>query len=108
MANSRDGGKGKPKQRSKRGPGRSSGDRPISPEDRLKIERLWFRGGNISEIARRAGLNYTTTNQHLQILEEHKLVRHKSFGRIRIFRFDEENSRARMVKKLIEFWEQTK
>lgn len=62
---------------------------------------------NISEIARRAGLNYTTTNQHLLVLENHGLVRHKKFGRIRIFRFDEENPRARMIKKLVEFWEQT-
>jgi DNA-binding transcriptional ArsR family regulator len=62
---------------------------------------------NISEIARRAGLNYTTTNQHLSVLENHGLVRHKKFGRIRIFRFDEENPRARMIKKLVEFWEQT-
>ncbi len=82
----------------------------FSSKGRVRILKILTEIGelNISEIARRAGLNYTTTNQHLQVLEEHKLVRHKSFGRIRIFRFDEENSRARMVKKLIEFWEQTK
>ena len=82
----------------------------FSSKGRVRILKILTEIGelNISEIARRAGLNYTTTNQHLQVLEEHKLVRHKSFGRIRIFRFDEENSRARMVKKLIEFWEQKK
>lgn len=82
----------------------------FSSKGRVKILKILTRIGelNISEIARRAGLNYTTTNQHLQILEDNKLVRHKSFGRIRIFRFDEENPRARLVKKLIEFWEQTK
>ena len=74
----------------------------------MKILRILAEIGelNISEIARRAGLNYTTTNQHLQVLKNHKLVRHKTFGRIRIFRF-EENPRARMIKKLIEFWEET-
>ncbi len=76
----------------------------------MKILRVLAEIGelNVSEIARRAGLNYATTNQYLLVLENHGLVRHKKFGRIRIFRFDEENPRARMVRKLIEFWEQTK
>ncbi len=47
---------------------------------------------NISEIARRAGLNYATTNQHLEALENYGLIQHKKFGRIRIFRFNEENA----------------
>ncbi len=63
---------------------------------------------NISEIARRSGLNYATTNQHLQTLENHKLVRHKTFGRIRIFRYNEENPRAIMIRQLVELWEETK
>ena len=82
----------------------------FSSKGRVRILKILTKIGelNISEIARRTGLNYTTTNQHLQALEDHRLVRHKSFGRIRIFRLDEENPRARMVKELIEFWEQTK
>ena len=67
----------------------------------VEIEEL-----NISEIARRAGLNYTTTNQHLQALESFGLVRHKRFGRIRIFRFNEGNPRAEIIKKLIESFEE--
>jgi len=69
----------------------------------VEIEEL-----NISEIARRAGLNYATTNQHLQALENAGLVRHKRFGRIRIFRFNEEDSRATLIKKLIENWKTNK
>jgi len=82
----------------------------FSSKGRVKIFKILTEIGelNISEIARRAGLNYTTTNQHLQALEKHKLICHKSFGRIRIFRFNEENPRARMIKKLVEFWGQTK
>jgi DNA-binding transcriptional ArsR family regulator len=82
----------------------------FSSKGRVKILRILaeIRELNISEIARRAGLNYSTTNQHLQVLEDHKLVRHKTFGRIRIFRYNEENPRARMIKQLIDFWEQTK
>ncbi len=82
----------------------------LSSKGRVKILRILaeIRELNISEIARRAGLNYATTNQHLQVLENYKLVRHKTFGRIRIFRFNEENPRARMIKQVIDFWEQTK
>jgi len=82
----------------------------FSSKGRVKILRILaeIRELNISEIARRAGLNYATTNQHLQVLEDYKLVRHKTFGRIRIYRYNEENPRARMIKQLIELWEQTK
>jgi len=82
----------------------------FSSKGRVKILKILTDIGelNISEIARRAGLNYATTNQHLQVLEKHGLIRHKKFGRIRIFRFEEENPRAKMIKKLIEAWEQAK
>ena len=82
----------------------------FSSKGRVKILAILAKIGelNISEIARRAGLNYATTNQHLQILENHKLVRHKTFGRIRIFRYNEENPRAIMIRQLIELWEETK
>jgi DNA-binding transcriptional ArsR family regulator len=81
----------------------------FSSRGRVRILRILAEIGelNISEIARRAGLNYATTDQHLKVLEDAKLVRHKKFGRIRIFRFQEENPRARMIRELIEFWEQT-
>ena len=73
----------------------------------MKILRILVEIGelNISEIARRAKLNYTTTNQHLQILETSGIVRHKNFGRIRIFRFNNDNPRARSIKELIEEWD---
>jgi len=79
----------------------------FSSKGRVRILRILAEIGelNISEIARRAGLNYTTTNQHLQALEDAGLVKHKKFGRIRIFRFNEENPQARITKRLIEFWD---
>jgi len=81
----------------------------FSSKGRVKILRILAEIGelNISEIARRAGLNYATTNQHLLVLENQGLIRHKKFGRIRIFRFNEEKPRAKIIKKLIETWEQT-
>ena len=81
----------------------------LSSKGRVKILKILSEIGelNISEIARRAGLNYATTNRHLGVLEEQGLVRHKRFGRIRIFRFNEENRRAELVRQLMELWEQT-
>jgi len=82
----------------------------FSSKGRVKILRILSEIGelNISEIARRAGLNYTTTNQHLNLLENNKLVRHKTFGRIRIFRYNDENHRALMIRDLMENWEKKK
>ena len=82
----------------------------FSSKGRVKILRILSEIGelNISEIARRAGLNYATTNQHLELLENNKLVRHKTFGRIRIFRYNEENHRAIMIRQLMEKWDQKK
>jgi len=80
----------------------------LSSKGRVKILRILSEIGelNISDIARRAGLNYATTNGHLQVLEEAELIKHKSFGRIRIYRFNEENARAKAIKDLMETWEQ--
>jgi DNA-binding transcriptional ArsR family regulator len=80
----------------------------LSSKGRVRILRILVDIGelNVSEIARRAGLNFSTTSQHLKVLEEHQLVRHKKFGRIRIFRYNEENPRAKMIKQLMELWDQ--
>ena len=59
---------------------------------------------HVSDIARRTGLNYSSTNQHLRVLESLGLIRNKKYGRVRFFRFDEANPGARMVKELIEAW----
>jgi DNA-binding transcriptional ArsR family regulator len=82
----------------------------LSSKGRVKILKILADIGelNISEIARRAGLNYTTTNGHLMALERSGLILHKRFGRIRIFRFNESNPRAEMVRKLVDLWEKTK
>jgi DNA-binding transcriptional ArsR family regulator len=79
----------------------------LSSKGRVRILRILADIGelNISEIARRARLNYATTNQHLRVLEDHHLVEHKRFGRIRIFRYNEENPRAKMIRQLMELWD---
>ncbi|MCK4933638.1 winged helix-turn-helix transcriptional regulator [Candidatus Bathyarchaeota archaeon] len=80
----------------------------FSSRGRVRILRILSEIGelNISELARRAGLNYATAKVHLQILKDAGLITHKSFGRIRIFRFNEDNRKAIMIRKLMEVWEQ--
>ena len=60
---------------------------------------------NISAIARVANLNHSTATQHLKFLTKAGLVQEKRFGRIKIFRYRTENTKARSLKKLFEIWE---
>ena len=78
----------------------------LSSRGRVKILRILAEIGelNISEIARRAGLNYATTHSHLQVLESSGLIGHKKFGRIQIFYFNEGDLRADAIRKIIDQW----
>ncbi|MFB0560644.1 MAG: ArsR/SmtB family transcription factor [Candidatus Lokiarchaeia archaeon] len=82
----------------------------FSSKGRIKIVKVLVEEGelNISEIAKRANLNYSTTNQHLNFLEKAGLVQEKIFGRIRIYRFRTENIKAQAIKNLFEIWKSTK
>lgn len=61
---------------------------------------------NISEIARRAGLNYATADRHLRRLEDAGIIQQKKFGRIRIYKFNESNPQARAIMKFVNSWKQ--
>ena len=82
----------------------------FSSRPRMKILKLIARLGslNVSDIARRIGLNYSTTNEHLKLLEAEGVLRQTSYGRIRMFRFNETSAKAKAVQSLIEAWEQVK
>ena len=62
---------------------------------------------NISEIARRTGLNYATTDKHLKELEDSGIIQQKKFGRIRIYKFNDSNLRAHAIRKLVDSWKQS-
>jgi DNA-binding transcriptional ArsR family regulator len=80
----------------------------FSSKPRMKILKLIARLGalNISDIARRINLNYTTTNQHLKLLEAEGVLQQKVYGRIRMYKFNESSPKAKAVQNLIETWEQ--
>jgi DNA-binding transcriptional ArsR family regulator len=82
----------------------------FSSKPRMKILRLLARLGalNVSDIARRINLNYSTTNQHLKLLEAEDILQHRVYGRIRMYRFNDGSPRSVAVQNLIETWEQDK
>ena len=82
----------------------------FSSKPRMKILRLVARLGalNVSDIARRINMNYSTTNQHLKLLETEGVLRQRVYGRVRMYRFNEASLKAKAVQNLIETWEQNK
>jgi len=74
---------------------------------RMKIFKILMQVGelNVSEITRRLHVNYKTTDKHLKVLEDEGMVKHKVFGRIRLYRLNESSPKAKAVENLIEVWE---
>jgi predicted transcriptional regulator len=60
---------------------------------------------NISEIVKQTRLNHIDVKKHLAFLELIDFVQEKKYGRIKIYRFKEENLKAKSLKNLILFWE---
>jgi DNA-binding transcriptional ArsR family regulator len=80
----------------------------FSSKPRMKILKLVAKLGelNVSEFSRRLGLNFTTTNKHLQILEAEGILQQRTYGRIRMYRFNQTSPKAKVVQQLIEVWEE--
>ena len=76
----------------------------------MKILKLLARLGtlNVSDIAKRIGLNYSATNEHLRLLEAEDILTQRVYGRIRMYRFKEASPKAKVVQALIETWEHAK
>jgi DNA-binding transcriptional ArsR family regulator len=82
----------------------------FSSKPRMKILKLVARLGalNVSDLARRINLNYSTTNQHLKLLEAEGILQQRVYGRIRMYKFSDGSPKAKAVQNLIETWEQDK
>ena len=80
----------------------------FSSKPRMKILKLLARLGtlNVSDIAKRIGLNYSATNEHLRLLEAEGILVQRVYGRIRMYRFNDASPKAEAVQSLIETWEQ--
>ena len=80
----------------------------FSSRPRMKILKLIYTLGslNVSDVARRVNMNYAATAEHLKILEAEGILQQRSYGRIRMYRFNEGSAKAKAVVSLIEAWEQ--
>ena len=82
----------------------------FSSKPRMKILKLIAQLGslNVSNIARRINLNYSTTKQHLTLLEVEGILQQRVYGRIHMYKFSDGSAKAKAVQNLIEVWEQDK
>lgn len=80
----------------------------FSSKPRMKILKLIARLGelNVSDIARRIGVNFTTTSGHLKVLEEEGVLQQRVYGRVRMYRFNQASPKAKAVQDLIAAWEE--
>ena len=59
---------------------------------------------NVTDISRRIGLNFSTTSKHLKLLEDEGVLQQKTYGRIRLYRFNQASTKAKAVQALIDAW----
>lgn len=80
----------------------------FSSKPRMKILKLVAKLGelNVSDVARRLGLNFSSTSRHLQVLEAEGILQQRTYGRIRMYRFNQASIKAKAVQNLIDVWEE--
>jgi DeoR/GlpR family transcriptional regulator of sugar metabolism len=73
----------------------------------MKIIKMLDHVGelNVSEVARRLGVNYETTYRHLRLLEDEGVILHKTYGRIHLYRLNEKSPRTKALENLLSTWE---
>jgi len=78
----------------------------LNSKGRVKILKVLTEQGelNISKIAELAELNHSTTISHLDALERAQLVKHKEFGRIKIYKFRDDHAQGQALKQLFKTW----
>jgi DNA-binding transcriptional ArsR family regulator len=82
----------------------------FSSKPRLRILKLIYSLGslNVSDIARQINANFTSTSEHLKLLESEGILQVHLYGRVRMYRFNEGSAKVKAVQNLIEAWEQNK
>lgn len=74
----------------------------FSSKGRVRVLRMLIKNQelNISEIARKTRLSHTSVEEHLEKLCKTNIITEKRFGRIRIFKFNENNPIAKIIKEM--------
>jgi Mn-dependent DtxR family transcriptional regulator len=76
----------------------------------MKILKLIYQLGqlNISDVARRLKLNFSSASENLKVLESEGLLEERTYGRVRMYRFNEGSAKAKALQNLLDEWEKGK
>ncbi len=79
----------------------------MSSSGRIKILTILSKVGelHLSELARETDQSYSATDRHLQDLAEASIVEEHDYGRVRMFRLNLKNPRAKILRQLILEWD---
>ena len=82
----------------------------LSSKSRMKILKLIYQLGqlNVSDVARRLKLNFASTSKHLKLLESEGILQERTYGRVRMYRFNEGSAKAKALQNLLDVWEKGK
>jgi predicted transcriptional regulator len=82
----------------------------LSSKSRMKILKLIYQLGqlNVSDVARRLKLNFVSTSKHLKLLESEGILQERTYGRVRMYRFNDGSAKAKTLQNLLDVWEKGK
>ncbi len=74
---------------------------------RVKILKVLANHGEltITSIIKMTNLNHKSVFKNLKILKSFNIIQEKKFGRIKIYRFNIENIKAKSFKSFLDIWE---
>ena len=81
-------------------------DRVLSSSGRIRILALLSEVGelHLTEIAKRTDQSYSATERHLDDLSRTGIVEERDYGRVRVFKLNQANDRAKLLQDLILKW----
>lgn len=84
-------------------------DRVLSSSGRIRILALLSEVEelHLTEIAKRTEQSYSATERHLNELSEARILEERDYGRVRVFRLNKANNRARLVQELVLKWNES-
>ena len=88
-------------------PEKQSLARVLSSMGRIKILTVLSHVGelHLSEIAKQTDQSYSSAERHLEDLSDAAIVEEHDYGRVRMFKLNLENPRARTLRQLILEWD---
>jgi DNA-binding transcriptional ArsR family regulator len=83
-------------------------DRVLSSSGRIRILTLLsdIEELHLTEIAKRTDQSYSATERHLDDLSKAGIVEERDYGRVRVFKLNQTNDRAKLLQELILKWNQ--